>query len=112
MAAVRSQGFELGEGTFGCLTMVISKVKLCAVRLCHFICMMCFSFLPVLECRIFIWKAPSVLWMLSECDKADETACAEIQVLVYPRCECSNAFAAIKGRSVGKHKELCDGICL
>lgn len=40
--------------------------------------------------------------MLSERDKADETARAEIQVLVYPRCEHSDASAAIKGRSAGK----------
>jgi len=49
--------------------------------------------------------------MLPERDKADETARAEIQVLVYPRCECSNAFAKIKGRSAGKQKELCNGTC-
>lgn len=58
----------------------------------------------VLDYRIFIWKALIVFWMPSKCDKAGETTGAEIQVLVYLRCECSKDFAAIKGRSVGKHK--------
>lgn len=58
----------------------------------------------VLDYRIFIWKALIVFWMLSKGDKGGETTGAKIQVLVYFRRECSKEFAAIKGRSVEKHK--------
>lgn len=103
------------EGTVGCLTAVTPKVKLYAVGLhWSFFALYVWVFFymsPVLEYRIFIWKVLTIFWMLSECDTADEKAHATVQVLFYPRCECSNAPSAVKGRSVGKHKELCNGIC-
>lgn len=91
---------------FGVLTMVISKVKWMQLNYTGvFTLFMSLFYLSlILDYRAFIWKTRFVFWMLSKCDKAGETTGAEIQVLVSLRCECSKDFAAIKGRSVGKHK--------
>lgn len=43
------------------------------------LCMSLFYLPVVLFYRIFIWKAQSVFWMLSECDKAGEKTGAEIR---------------------------------